>query len=441
MHNKLTVTSYAGQAALEQWATQMDDLNRACARPNPYLSADYLRCFSRHNEYGLESDTLRIYTVREGERLIGCLPLRLMQDRFGPLRRARLCFLVPFDIEQPGMLCAPDDEQRVAHALVHHICDDEPQVDMFELIGQRPEGALYQAMHEAANARFRVRDIDVQPFNEIPMRWVDLTSYFRALSSSWRSSVSRYARKLLAAGTPEVVIAQGPQACSAWFDAFLDLETRSWKHGTSAAIARDARRTQLFREVMAGRAGFAPSFVGILIDSVLIAATLNGSSSEAPAERRGMWNFEITFDADHADLSPGLLVLLLTMRGAILRQERFVNLLNGFSYYKQHWKAEPVIVKKVQLIRRRSLHNLRGTVGDLLRNLRPTPEQLPGKGAAQSQDQKNDEGQAAAPSGRPDRSSALALAARALAYEGPGIERLSRGQLGEILPFDTRPTK
>ena len=370
MHKNLTVTSYAGQAALEQWATQMDDLNRASTRPNPYLSSDYLRCFSQHNEYGLKDDAIRLYTVREGEKLIGCLPLRQVQDRFGPLRSSRLCFLVPFDIEQPGMLCAPDDEQRVAQALVRHICDDKLRTAMFELIGQRPGSALYQAMHEAADTRFRVRDIPVEPFSEIPVQWPHLESYFRALSSSWRRNVARCGRLLFGAGTVEIVFAEGAQATSAWFDAYLDLESRSWKHGTSAAIARHPKRTELFRRMIAGQGGFIPSFIGVLLDGFLITGTLNGSNAEAPADKRGVWGFEMAYDDSYADLGPGILLDLLLVHTAIQREEKFVNLLNGFSEYKRRWKAEACETRKVQLIRRWSLPNLRGTVGDLIRDLR-----------------------------------------------------------------------
>ena len=370
MYKNLTVKSFSGLAALEQWAEQIDALNLASARPNPYLSAGYLRCFSEDNEYALGSEAIRLYTVWEEEQLIGCLPLRRVEDRFGPLRGLRLCFLAPFDIEQPGMLCAPEHEKPVAHALVQHLRDCEPQLGMLEFVGQRPGSTLYQTMHQAATARFRVRDIEIQPFNEVAVTWPDLASYFRALSSSWRSSVARYARKLLGAGTTEVVFAEGGQATGAWVDAFLDLESRSWKHNTSAALARDARRARLFRQVMTGQTGFTPSFVGILMDGVLIAGTMNGSNSGDPTQARGMWNCEITFDTSYADLSPGLLVLLLTMHAAIQREEKFVNLLNGFSEYKRRWKAEACETRKVQLIRHWSLPNLRGTVGDLIRDLR-----------------------------------------------------------------------
>lgn len=439
MHETLAVQSFSGLAALEQFAEQIDALNLSSARPNPYSSADFLRCFARYNEYALDSDEIRLYTVRDQDRLIGCLPLRRAVDHFGPLRGVRICFLAPFDIDQPGLLCAPEHEERVARAIVWHVRDHEAQFGMLELLGQRPDSVLYQVMHQAANARFRVRDIEVEPFNEIPMVWPDVQSYFRALSSNMRRDAARSARLLFDAGTTELVFAEGAQATSAWFDAYLDLENRSWKQSAAKAIARDARRVEFYRRLVAGHAGFTPSFIGILIDGFLVAGALNGSNAGAPAQARGMWGLEIAYDASYADLNPGQLLLLLGVHATLQRKERFFNLLQNFSYYKRRWKAETIAVKNVQLVRRWSLHNLRGTLGDLVRRLRSSQAPTPA-GARGQRDKESADGARRTPV-RPDRTQARAMAAQALAYDGPGIQRLSQAQFCELLPFDARQGK
>lgn len=218
MHDRYTVQSYAGLSALEQWATQIDALNRTSARPNPYLSSAYLHCLGQYNEDHPASDDLRLYTVLDQGRLAGYLPLRRVEDRFGPLRGVRLCLLAPIAIEQLSMVCATGDELAVARALVHHIRDHEPDVDMLELVGQRTDSILYQELCRSGNRRFRVRDFDEAAYSEIPVTWPDLASYFRSLSSSWRNNVRRCARLLMGAGTVEIVLTQGAQASSAWFE-------------------------------------------------------------------------------------------------------------------------------------------------------------------------------------------------------------------------------
>ena len=435
MHETLTVQSFAGLSALEQWAEQIDALNRASARPNPYLSSDYLHCLGQYNEDYPDSDDLRLYTVLKNQRLIGYLPLRRVEDRFGPLRGVRLCFLAPIAIEQLGMVSAPGDELSVARALVHHIRDHEPQIDMLELVGQRPDSILYQEMCRSGNARFRVRDFDEASYSEIPIVWPDLASYFRAFSSSWRNNVRRCTRLLLNAGTVEIVLTQGAQASSAWFDAYLELESRSWKAGTSAAIAHHERRVERYRRLMAGQAGFTPAFCGILLDGFLVAGTLNGSNNDAPAHALGVWGFEMTYDTSYADLGPGILLNLLLVHDAIQQQQKFANLLNGFADYKKRWKAEVVPVKRIQLIRRRSLHNLRGTLGDLRRKFARDASPAPG-----TQEKENTDSAKQTPA-RPDRSHAQALAMQALAYDGPGLQRLSQIRLQELMPFLAAQTK
>lgn len=439
MQTSPSVRSFAGLAALEKFAGEIDALNRSSARPNPYLSSDHLRCFAKYNEYFPDTEGIRLYTVWEQDQLIGCLPLRRVDDRFGPLRASRICFLAPFDIDQPGLLCAPENEERAARAIVQYIIDHEQGFGMLELMGQRPGSTLYKAMHASSNGRFRIRDIDVDPINEIPIVWSNVGEYFRSLSSSWRSSVARSTRKLLNAGTTEVVFAEGAQATSAWLDAYLDLESRSWKLNTTAAIVRDARRVELHRQLLAGRGGFTPSFVGILSDGILIAGNLNGSSIDGPAETRGMWNFDLSYDASYADLSPGVPLLLLTVYLAIQREEKFVNLLHSFSHYKHHWKAEMITVKNVQLIRRWSLHNLRGTIGELMRSLRQ--RMAPKKGPAPSSQDKGDRNSARQTPARPDRTQAKAIAAQALACGRPGILHLNDAQICALLPFETKTTK
>ena len=101
------------------------------------------------------------------------------------------------------------DEERVARALIGHLLSSEPGWGMLELVGQRPQSTLYRAAHGVADARFRVRDIAVEPYNEIALVWADVHGYFRSLPKKMRSNVSRMARRLFAAGEPELVLASG----------------------------------------------------------------------------------------------------------------------------------------------------------------------------------------------------------------------------------------
>src|SRR6202000_1162270 len=121
------------------------------------------------------------------------------------------------------------------------------------------------------------------------------------------------------------VFAEGSGAVSAWFDAYCDLDGRSWKHGTDSSISRHPRRVRFFWETSAGRGGLDPSFFGIVLDGTLIAGLLVGSNMSASPELHGSWCLEMAYDESRADLGPGQLLLLLAVGEAIHRGNKFVS--------------------------------------------------------------------------------------------------------------------
>ncbi len=480
MVSGLSVTSIAGIACLERYAAQIDRLNALSGRCNPFLSAAFLRCYALRAEYHVPGREERLYLIWQGERLIGIAPLRRSIDKVGPSlgplhwRGVRLRVLAPLDTERPGILSAPEDEARVAAALIDHVCTRERDWGLLEFAGQLPGTPLYEAVHAAANGAFRARDVEVEPYTEIAIVWNDLSAYFRSLVKKMRSNISRQARRLFAQGQVHIVLAEGAPAVSAWFEPYCDLDSRSWKHGTQSSIQRHPRRVRFYRDIAAGRAGLEPSFIGIVLDGVLIAGLLTGSNSAAAPGRHGAWCLEMAYDESRGDLGPGQLLLLFAMGEAIRRGDRFLNFMQNFAYYKHRWGAALIPVVNVQLLRRASLHNLRAAVGEWSKRLAArraemaeraqTPAHAATSGGAATQGGAVTlrgaaiPGHAAIPGGAaipghadtveagksapqggvapPDLTRARELTAAALAYDGPGIRRLDRQQAGVYLPFE-----
>jgi hypothetical protein len=438
----ISVTSLHGITALERFASEIDRLNLASARPNPFLSSAFLVCYALRMEYYTPGRDERLFLIRQGDRLIGCAPMRRSVDDFGlpagPLRPrgVRFQFLAPLDTEQPGILAAPEDEARVAFALVHHICEKERGWGMLEFAGQRPGSALHCAVYAAVGRNFRARDINVNPYHEIGVVWIDLNAYFRSLDKKMRSNISRQARRLYAAGQPELVLATGAEAVTSWFDAYCDLDSRSWKHGTASSIQRHPRRVRFYREIAAGKGGLDPGFIGIVLDGVLIAGLIYGSNSTASPDYHGAWCLEMAYDQSRAELGPGQLLLLLAVGQAIEKGHRHLNFMQNFAYFKHRWAAEPINVVNVRLIRRMSLRNVSTSLGDLRRKMRARHERMD-PGAAP-------EGHGPAEKERADRPAlaaanedrARALAEVALAYAGTGLRRLNRRESCAYLPFE-----
>jgi hypothetical protein len=434
----LAVTVEHGIGALERYGAQIDRLNRASARPNAFHSSAFFQCFAKYIEYYTPDREERLVLVHEGEQLIGCVAMRSSTDNFGKLLGrsglwiARLGFLAPVDIEQPGLLCAPEDEECVAAAIVRHFCTVQRNWGMLEFAGQRPGGALHRATHAAAGGQLRARDIPVEPFNEISLEYPDVAAYFKSLSKKMRSNIGRQARRLFAAGATELILAQGPAATSAWFDAYLELEERSWKHGTVSALQRHPRRVEFYREIVGGRGGLDPSFIGVMLDGVLVAGLIVGDNSGYAPGLSGAWCLEMAYDDARANLGPGQVLLLLAVAEGIRRGNRFLNLLQMFAYYKHRWKAEPIEVVNVQLVRRFSLHGLRAALGDLKRRLRP--ERAPAPPVVKDEEGADD-APAATNRAPANLDRARLLAASACANGGSGMLKLDREQARGRLPF------
>ncbi|HWW31473.1 MAG TPA: GNAT family N-acetyltransferase [Steroidobacteraceae bacterium] len=356
----------------------------------------------------------------------------------GPFARlgVRLQCLAPLDTYQPGILAAPEDEERVAAALIQHICQHERRWGMLEFVGQRPGTALHRAVHAAASRKFRARDYTVEPYTEIALVWNSLGAYFQSLTKKMRSNVSRQARRLFAAGEAELILAEGAAAVTAWLDVYCDLDRRSWKRGTSASIERNPRRVRFYREIVAGEAGLDPEFVGVMLDGVLIAGLLIGSNASASPDNHGAWCLEMAYDQSLADLGPGQLLLLLAVGMAIEKSHRYLNFMQNFAYYKHRWAAEPIHVVSVQLIRGLSLHNASAYLGAAKRKLRAW-RRLPSEVPMPRDKQPAGRGRSANPSvTTTNREHAGNLTAVALAHGGPGVRRLGRDAYRVHLPFD-----
>jgi CelD/BcsL family acetyltransferase involved in cellulose biosynthesis len=436
----LSVSCLDGLAALERFSSVIDRFNLGSGHHNPFLSSAFLLCYALRNEYHTPGSEERLFLIWEGDRLMGCAPMRRSIDRY---RGVRFQFLAPLDTASPGILSAPEDEARVAAALIRYICNVEKGWGMLELVTQRPDSTLRLAVHAAANRKFRARDICVGPHNEISVIWKDLNDYFQSLGKKMRSNVSRQARRLFKAGEIELIIAEGGQAVAAWFDAFCDLERRSWKHGTTSSIERHPRRVRYYREIASGKAGFDPEFIGVVLDGVLIAGLLVGSNASASPEFHRAWCLEMAYDQSRADLGPGQLLLLLAVGRAIEKGHRYLSFLQNFAYFKHRWAADPIDVVNVQLIRRLSRHNFFASLGELRRKLpgrRPQPTDP--KRRPQSADSVTTEGDESPEQSKtalafaPDQVRARELASEAIACCGKGVRRLDRGKARLYLPFN-----
>jgi hypothetical protein len=398
------VHRHDGIKALHALAEELDMVNNSSAQPSPFATSAFTINFASFSERDPDGMDVRLFVVRnlEGnavgwavfafriDSVVGSIrsitaPLvRSMQhvgvtakcsQHIGKLSSKtdfltrspgspRLELMTTNDVDRPGIVATKGFETVVANAIVSHLVRVERDWTLLEWRAQEPGNPIWLAARELTNPFLRVRDVPLDPYSEVTLDWADASGYFRSLSKRMRSNVSRQARRLYASGEIGIFLADGPAATSALFGAYADLESRSWKYQGPAAMGRHPLRKEFYSHIVSGQAGVVPSMIGITRNGVLIAALINGRFGDR------MWSMEMAFDESCSDLGPGQLLLLLAVMDGLEKRCVSLNMFQLHGYFKRRWLAREIEVVNVQLIRRPSLHDLRGLAGDTVRWLR-----------------------------------------------------------------------
>jgi hypothetical protein len=381
---QLHVERFDGIIGLQTMAAELDAVNQHCAKPSPFATSAFTIAYASNSERDPLGMDVRLFVVRDGaglalgwavfafriDELVGVpAALRQRSASLGKLvevaakggRASRLELMTTSDVDRPGIVARLGHEDAVAEALLAQLIERELDWTLLEWRAQERGSALWRAAFARSNPFLRVRDVELDPYSEVQLQWPDVGAYFRALSKRMRSNVSRQARKLYASGRVELLLINGSEATAAFFEAYADLETRSWKHHSEAAMGRHPLRMKFYSRIVSGEAGIEPSLVGITLDGVLIAALINGRFGDR------MWSMEMAFDESFDALGPGQLLLLLAVMDGLEKRCKSLNFFQMHGYFKRRWLADELPVANVQILRRPSLHDVKGLTGDALR--------------------------------------------------------------------------
>lgn len=303
-----------------------------------------------------------IALASEGGRLLGYLALRRVVERIAGLPAPRLEPLITLETDRPHPVARPEDQGRVAAALWGALLALPRRTwTLLELPMQ--DGAAELAPPALPAGTF-VRYLPCRPASVVPLP-ERFEAWWGALAKGQRHNVRRELRLLEALGpisalaTPEGM-GDGP------LDVYLDLERRSWKAGDagSASLHRHPSRVAYYRRLLqaAGPARLRIEF--LLVHDQPVAAKIVGSYAGQ------LYHLHTTFDDGCAAASPGSLMAILSMRWAVQRGFRRVNLMPDFPYAKRRWGAEVTETRRLQVFRTASAHGLKALAGDLRRRLR-----------------------------------------------------------------------
>lgn len=427
--SSVRVEAYRSLDAAGHLAEAVAALNLASRRPAPYFTFSYMTTFLAHDEFAEPGTQPLLLAAFRGDELVGFLALRRRPLRLYGLPSVKIEFLVTHDVERPTLVARPEDEAVCSEAFWRHLVERERGWSFVELMEQEAQSPLLPPDWVAGHG-FWVRRYENNPNSTIRLDHEDVASYFKTLGSNHRRGVRVHSNRLLDAGEAEVVLSRDPRALVPLLELYVDIENRSWKKGTRAAVARHPERLAFFRAL--SKPGQVPAlwYVFFLLDGLPIAAHLNGSFGKT------VYLLEMVFDEDYRDLSPGKLMNLITVGETLATGGRELNLLGNFAKQKERWEAVITDTSSIQVFRWHSLFSIKAHLGDLTRKVKPAaPSQRETIHNLSKPQRESEEAPVAARPPREPERRRCAESLAALEREGATLTRLRGPDLAARLPF------
>ncbi len=318
-------------ALRESWS----ELERACASHSLFMSWQWQRLWWTHYQAGRQ---LRILIARDGERLLGVLPMYLQVSRLGPLRLRRLRTLgaggdtAPDDLDA---LLHPDCADRVASEFARQLLAPRAEWDAVTCPDLDPGAPFTRALIAAAEQAPRVllrrnsRSIVCGP---LPGKWDD---YVHDLGAHRRKSLRRKLRKFESDGGA-VVWHQGAQEVDEAFDRLAHLHRMRW-------AGRTAEHAFSSEEYLA----FHRALMHVLDDAGALRLLELRMQGQAIAMRYGyrwgdtFYDLQSGFDPAFADYSPGELCISHCIERAIAEGCAAFDMLRGdYEHKRAFFKTE-----------------------------------------------------------------------------------------------------
>ena len=343
---------------------EIDALNRASARPDPFSSFEFFENYVRHDEdaaTGVRSQ-LWFLAAFEADRLVGYLPLKLTKTRAFGFSSPVLGFLVTRDTDRPHVVVLPDRQRQVSVALYLYILGRRREWALLELQQQDETSALFPPPVADLDG-YLLRQWSSMENCTIRIRWDTPRDYVAALTKKFRSNLSRQLRNLLAAGKVEMVSSSDPSLTPVLLELYRSIEPHSWKSRARASIGRHPARIAYFEGQLDPLQPMRISIQVLLLDGAPVAGLITGAFMD------GLYALHIVYDERLSKMAPGSLMLLLGVQRAIEGRFAFFNLLSGFGYFKSKWLADVTETRIAQLYRTGSALFWRRMFGDLKRSV------------------------------------------------------------------------
>jgi CelD/BcsL family acetyltransferase involved in cellulose biosynthesis len=355
-------------------AQEIDALNDASARPCPFSTFAFLSAYleTYHPLLDDAEASVLVLLAFSGERLVGFLPLRRQRKTGFGRTYTRLEWLATREGDRPHLVADPEHEAMCADAFLDWLRADRTWSAM-AFDEQDEWSPLRAAVHALPRWRYLVIERPALPSAIIPIQWTTLEDYYRSLNRKMRRNTARLASTLFAAGDVGYVTSDDPQALEALLEVFLDIEARSWKAGTNAAVGERRRRVTYLRAMLGGRTGMQPSMGIVTLSGEPIAATIEGTFANR------VHVLKMAYDDAYSAVGAGRFLTFLRIGDAIRAGRRECNLLSGYGYYKARLGANVIETTSLRVLRVGRLpfhHAIVTKVGRIVRRRRRSTERL-----------------------------------------------------------------
>jgi hypothetical protein len=344
---------------------QINALNLASARPDPFSTFEFYQNYLRNEEHFPRWGDLRPWflVAFAAGQLVGYLALKEVAHKVMGLRAPQLDWLTAHTADRPHLVVRPGYVNEVSEVFYAYLLRRKQDWSLLEFQQQDGTSPLFPPPAAVDFKGCRVRQWPNMENGTIPVRWGTLDEYFRAFSKKFRSNVSRQVRTLLSAGDVEFLVSSDPTITPHLFELYRIIEPRSWKSEADAAIGRHPKWVEYYKGLLGAQQPMRVSIHVLLLDGVPIAGLINGSFE------KGLYALHIVYDQGLSRLAPGAAVLLMGMRHAINGRYAFFDLLWGFGYYKTRWLAEMTQTRSVQIYRVGTMLFWRRMLGDFKRRM------------------------------------------------------------------------
>lgn len=361
----IEVRCFDSVAEAEFLRQEIDALNLACARPDPFSTFEFLENFVRHGECDNKDQDrcLWFLTAFLENRLVGYLVLEQSTQRVLGMRIAKLGFCIAHDTDRPHLVARAEHLGRVSEAFYEYLLGRKQEWSFLEFQQQDDTSMLFPPPATVDMKGYLLRQWPSLDNGTLHLRWGSLHDYFQALSGSFRSNVSRQMRSLLAAGDVELLTSSDPAVTPVLFELYRGIEAQSWKSRAHADIGRHPERIEYINGLLDATQPMQVSIQLLLLDGRPIAGLING------AFMQGLYALHMAYDDRLSRLAPGSAAMLMGVRQAIDGHCAFYNLLSGSGYYKVRWLAQITATRTAQIYRTGGVSYWRRVLGDCKRRV------------------------------------------------------------------------